>query len=113
MEPPGRRVKDVSRVQRIVVVVTVVAAVICFGFGFIPFSVEVRVELPFLKVGTEVECGPPFLEWLGDDEPCTEEARERAGAAMGISLAVLVAGGLGVFLLGRLSPPGGGEGASP
>ena len=84
-----------NRRQRILVATAVVAAVISLGFGFLPFAVTLRVQLPFLDVGATVSCAPPFLEMFGDDEPCTERARERAGWASALALVLLLAGAPG------------------
>ncbi|MGH2733912.1 MAG: hypothetical protein ACRDJF_06780 [Actinomycetota bacterium] len=94
-----------NRRQRIVVALAVVAAVISLGFGFLPFSAKLRVRLPFLDLDATVNCGPPFLEMFGDDQPCTDEARERAGGALVISLVLLAGGGAGTFVLREPPPP--------
>lgn len=87
-----------NRMGRAVIATAVVAALLSLGSALIPFSFQIEVQLPFIDLGATVDCGPAFLEMFGD-EPCTQEARRRAGRAVVFAGVVLAAGAAGAFVL--------------
>lgn len=102
-------------VRTAVVIGAIMVAVASLVFGLLPFSAEVRVDASFFRVNLQIHCGPPLIELWGD-QPCADQARDRAtGAVLGLLIA-LAAGAAAIHGSKRPPtqlPPGGGAPSPP